>query len=378
MAKKNRFAWKVCLTIAGALLCLSKQEMVAEAAFDAPYYNIETNGGSFDFVEGKGYQYTLENGTLVTDAFFCDGEYTYFLQTDGTPMTDRLTYHPDGKMVIYFDPLGHEVFDDFAYVRRSISGDEMNQNCYFGTYGNLYVNVITYDKEGKEIYYANPYGILVQNGIFELDTDAENYELLANGCHYGVANINGTVRSFYQTYEEAAAELEKTPLSVVMANGYSYMLTGYHGEACTHEVVSNVNTHDSYLIAASGDGTQRLQWGVDEINDCVDQYVYGDRLCRQCGAILATNVEILEGRVHQTTVVEEGVSATCTTDGHWGIYSCKCGQMYEDKRDQVIKAYGHSYHSEYAYTKTDENGVDHIYFHSICYNCGNVEKEWEE
>ena len=377
MRKNSGFVWKICFTIAGALLCFGRQGMVAEAKFDAPYYNINMNGGEFEYVDGIGYQYMLEDGTVVKNAFFSDGEYTYFLQADGTPMTDRLTYHPDGEKVIYFDPYGHEVFDDFAYVRKSISGDTMNQSCYFGTYGNLYVNVITYDKEGKQLYYANPYGILVQNGSFELDDGAANYEALAEGCHYGVANLNGTVRGFYTTYEEAAAEIAKTPLMVTAEDGYSYMITGYHGDVCQHQSFWNVNKHDTYLIAASGDGTQRLQWS-DEIDDCVDQYVYADKLCQQCGKIVATNVETLVSRIHQTVIVEYGVAATCTTDGHGEIYSCKCGQLYEDKRDQVTKAYGHNYHTEYAYTTTDDNGVDHIYFHSICRNCGNVEKEWEE
>ena len=73
--------------------------------FEAAHYDIRTSGGQWD-----GNNYILPDGTLVHDAFFCDGVYTYFLQTDGTPMRDRLTYHPDGSHVIYLDANGHEVF----------------------------------------------------------------------------------------------------------------------------------------------------------------------------------------------------------------------------------------------------------------------------
>ena len=51
------------------------------------------------------------NGNMVKNNFKCDGTYTYYFQNDGTAMTDRLTYHPDGEHVIYFDENGQpEVF----------------------------------------------------------------------------------------------------------------------------------------------------------------------------------------------------------------------------------------------------------------------------
>ena len=81
--------------VAAAAVGFFSQEMTCKAAFDAPYYNITTNGGTFD-----GEHYYLADGTMVKNAFFCDGTYTYFLQADGTPMKDRLTYHPDGVQII--------------------------------------------------------------------------------------------------------------------------------------------------------------------------------------------------------------------------------------------------------------------------------------
>lgn len=130
-------------------------------AFQAGYYNLTTSGGSWD-----GTYYTL-NGTTVTNAFFCDGTYTYYLQADGTPMKDRLTYHPDGEHIIYFDEDGHEVFDDFAYISETISGEETNDICYFNTYGYMYVDVLTWDPSGQEIIYITPYGVVQVEGWFQ-------------------------------------------------------------------------------------------------------------------------------------------------------------------------------------------------------------------
>lgn len=202
MNKRNRSMAR--LGLAGALLAvgIGAYGIKGDAAFDAPYCNINLNGGSFD-----GNYYTLSDGRVVTDSFFCDGFYTYFLQSDGTPMKDRLTYHPDGQQVIYFDASGHECFDTFARVKKSISGEEVDDLCYFGTTGNLYVNVITYNEEGTKIYYANPYGVMEAGGVFQVDTNAVNYSALANGCYYGYAYSDGSVKGFYATYEEAAAQI---------------------------------------------------------------------------------------------------------------------------------------------------------------------------
>ena len=203
MSKKSLSTLKLSAAAAILTAGLGVSGITGEAAFDAPYYNITEDGGSFN-----GIRYHLADGKEVANAFFCDGTYTYFLQADGTPMKDRLTYHPDGKQVIYFDANGHECFDTFAHVKKSIAGDAVDDLCYFGTYGNLYVNVITYNKEGTAIYYANKYGVMERSGVFEVSSDAVNYSALANGCKYGYANSDGTVKGFYATYEEAAGQTD--------------------------------------------------------------------------------------------------------------------------------------------------------------------------
>ena len=48
---------------------------------------------------------------------------------DGSPMKDRLAYHPDGEHVIYFDQNGHEVFTNFQYC------DSVQYICYFAQPG---------------------------------------------------------------------------------------------------------------------------------------------------------------------------------------------------------------------------------------------------
>lgn len=105
-------------------------------------------------------------GNPVINDFKCDGTYTYYFQWDGTAMRDRLTYHPDGKHIIYFDENGHEVFSDFANVKRSIEGYPVDDMCFFDVYGYMYVDTLTYDRTGQKLYYVNPYGVLERKGWF--------------------------------------------------------------------------------------------------------------------------------------------------------------------------------------------------------------------
>ena len=144
------------------------------------------------------------SGKPVINEFKCDGTYTYYFQADGTAMKDRLTYHPDGVHVIYFDSEGHEVFSDFANVRKTIAGDEVNDFCFFDVFGYMYVDVLTYDKTGSVLYYANPYGVMEMGKWFQFsDTvmwaDGTPAEGIAGG--YGYANEDGTLMTNTQTID---------------------------------------------------------------------------------------------------------------------------------------------------------------------------------
>ena len=164
----------------------------------AKYYNINTNSGTWD-----GTHYYLASGQMVRNSFFSDGTYTYYLQADGTPMRDRLTYHPDGKHVIYFDRYGHEVFSDFSNVTMSIAGTAVDDMCFFDTYGYMYVDTLTYDKTGTKLYYVNPYGVLERNGWFQFSGNEFDAGLGFSGTAggYGYANSDCSLMTNAYTYD---------------------------------------------------------------------------------------------------------------------------------------------------------------------------------
>ena len=137
-----------------------------------------------------------DNGKPVINNFKCDGEYTYYFQLDGTAMKDRLTYHPDGEHVIYFDENGHEVFSDFAHVKKTIAGEDVDDYCFFNVFGYMYVDVLTYDKSGTVLYYANPYGVMEMGKWFQFSDTvvwADGTEAVGIAGGYGYANSDGTL-----------------------------------------------------------------------------------------------------------------------------------------------------------------------------------------
>ena len=131
--------------------------------------------GDITYINGQRYLYS--NGQKVINDFVFDGVYTYYAQADGTPMTNRLTYHPDGVHIIYFDKNGHEVFNAFQYC------SSVGYNCYFDSQGYLYKDQITYI-DGNP-YYLNANGALEQKGWFRF----------ANGMDYGYAESDGELRN---------------------------------------------------------------------------------------------------------------------------------------------------------------------------------------
>lgn len=157
----------------------TEEESVNGAGRVVQHYTWKDDGGDWD---GTHY---YRDGKLMTDVFFCDNTYTYYLQKDGTPMKNRLTYHPDGEHVIYFDEDGHEVFSNFKNVKRSIAGDPVDDLCFFDVFGHMYVDFVTYDQAGEHLYYANPYGVMERNGWF---TFSEK-----QGGGMGYANADGTL-----------------------------------------------------------------------------------------------------------------------------------------------------------------------------------------
>lgn len=120
-------------------------------------------------------RYLDGSGNIVTNKFQFDGRYTYYLQADGSPMKDRLTYHPDGEHLIYLDKEGHEVFTQFQYC------PSVGYTCYFDSQGYLYKDQITF--VGDKTYYLDGDGRMRQLGWFAF----------ANGRDIGFAKEDGTL-----------------------------------------------------------------------------------------------------------------------------------------------------------------------------------------
>ena len=181
-------ALAMALTIATTVTATAVPIHAEETSRVVPHYTVGENG-----VTKNGDAYFDGNGDMIKNAFLADGAYTYFLQNDGTAMKDRLTYHPNGVSIIYFDENGHEVFDNFVNVKHSIEGNPVDDLCYFNTFGEMYVDVVTYDKTGTNLYYANACGVVERNGWF-------TYSNLQGGGT-GFANADGTLLKDTYAYD---------------------------------------------------------------------------------------------------------------------------------------------------------------------------------
>ena len=169
------------------LCVLGGSKLTTEAAWEAEHYDIRTAGGAWD-----GTHYMLK-GEIMKNIFFCDGTHTYFLQADGTAMKNRLTYHPDGEHIIYFDAQGHEVFDAFTHVDKGVGGETIPEGdiYFFNTFGYMYKDVLTYDQTGTKLYYANGNGVMEHNGWFRF----------SNG-EWGFANWDGSLIKDQWSYRD--------------------------------------------------------------------------------------------------------------------------------------------------------------------------------
>lgn len=132
--------------------------------------------------------------------------------------------------------------------------------------------------------------------------------------------------------------------------------------ACQHTNTHIENAHDTYQVPISG--------------GCYEEWETVTRVCNDCGANLGESKNRV-GDVHHGCVVSEGVSATCTTDGRTTVWGCDCCGSGTTGGD-VIPAFGHDYVNEWDHDETDADGKDHVYFHSICRNCGDISSVWEE
>lgn len=132
--------------------------------------------------------------------------------------------------------------------------------------------------------------------------------------------------------------------------------------ACQHTNTHVESSHDTYQVPIAG--------------GCYEVWRTATRVCNDCGANLGEAPEKVN-EVHTNVVHKQGVSATCTTDGYSAVYGCDCDSQPEVGGD-VNPAFGHDYVNEWDHDETDAEGKDHVYFHSICRNCGDISSVWEE
>ena len=196
MKKKMVKLMLAAMAIVGVSFATLGNEVLAEevtteetdVTFNDPDYNNDHNR-RYEMSEGtwdpNSQTLTLHNGKLATNGFFCDGTYTYYLQCDGTPMKNGLSYHPDGVHVIYFDEYGHEVFNNFVNVKEDMCGQPVDDLMFFNVYGFSYQDQMTYDQAGVNLYYVNRYGVVERNGWFKYSD--------AQGGDVGYANPDGSL-----------------------------------------------------------------------------------------------------------------------------------------------------------------------------------------
>lgn len=132
--------------------------------------------------------------------------------------------------------------------------------------------------------------------------------------------------------------------------------------ACQHTNYHIENGHDTENVPIAG--------------GCYEVYNYSTKVCNDCGYSFG-EARNKVNECHQSRVITEGVSATCTTDGRTAVWGCDCGGSGATGGD-VIPAFGHDYVNEWDHDETDAEGKDHVYFHSICRNCGDISSVWEE
>ena len=71
----------------------------------------------------------------------------YYFKSDGTPMKDRLTYHPDGEHIIYFDANGAM---EQQGLFRFANGRDLG---YANADGTLMHSRFSYDPYGRIVFF---------------------------------------------------------------------------------------------------------------------------------------------------------------------------------------------------------------------------------
>ena len=186
----NQFSWEDSADLSPYYISIGGASLLSSAGRTVPHCTLNTAAG--ETWDGTYYKV---NGEVQKDVFFFDGTYTYYLQANGTPMKSGLTYHPNGVAILYFDENGHEVFNSFVNVKRSMTGESVDDICYFGALGYMYQDKLTYGQNGdSNLYYINPYGVMQRGGYFTFP----------NG-DLGYAEANGALMTNQDSYSPTGA-----------------------------------------------------------------------------------------------------------------------------------------------------------------------------
>ena len=137
--------------------------------------------------------------------------------------------------------------------------------------------------------------------------------------------------------------------------------------ACQHTNTHIENAHDTYQVPISG--------------GCYEEWETVTRVCNDCGANLGESKNRV-GDVHHGCVVQQGVSATCTTDGRTAVESCDCGGIGTTGGD-VIPASGHDYKEVFDHSEEipNDDGISvttKFYYVNVCRNCGDTSAPYEK
>lgn len=98
--------------------------------------------------KGGGYYFYDENGRMVRNSRIEYEGSMYYFKSDGTPMKDRLTYHPDGEHIIYLDANGAMEQQGLFHFA---NGRDLG---YANADGTLMHSRFSYDPYGRIVFFS--------------------------------------------------------------------------------------------------------------------------------------------------------------------------------------------------------------------------------
>ena len=141
----------------------------------------------------------------------------------------------------------------------------------------------------------------------------------------------------------------------------------YVSVGCPHVSCHVENPHDTENVPISG--------------GCYEVYNYSTYVCNECGYNFG-EARNKVNECHHGKLIQQGVSATCTTDGVTAVWGCDCGGL-EETGGKFIPAFGHDYvevfdHSEETPNPDGVSVTTKFYYVQICRNCDDTSEPYEK